>query len=203
MPSSGPCFQVEHGPIKKRKQNSRTEFSFLSTLSIFFILVKVLLARFECWGISQPPLNRDERKHRRQREEVTNCATDAVQYWMVLQELHGIFFFIIKNYNLGIFNEKQVAVKTFKTVSKISLLPTAFSKSSAEQHDTSQLITREWRVSQEALSCWLNWLWKKYHICPFGAWQARFIKQLFFFFELASFQQMLLLDSYTNGHTTE
>lgn len=63
-----------------------------------------------------------------------------------------------------------------------SLLPTAFSKSSAEQHDTSQLITGERRVSQEALSCWLNWQWKKNHICPFGAWQARFIKKLFFFF---------------------
>lgn len=34
--SSSPCFQVEHGPIKKRKRNSRTEFSFLSTLSIFY-----------------------------------------------------------------------------------------------------------------------------------------------------------------------
>lgn len=115
LPSS-PSFQVEHGPIKKRKQSSLSSARYLF---FFFIPVKVLLARFECRGISRPPLNRDERKRGRQREEVTNCATDAVQYWVVLQELHGrVFFYIIKNDNWGILNEKQVAVKTFKSCFK-------------------------------------------------------------------------------------
>lgn len=94
--SSSPCFQVEHGPIKKKENEILAQNSLSSALYLFSILVKVLLARFECWGISQPPLNRDERKHRRQREEVTNCATDAVQYWTVLQELHGRFFLLSK-----------------------------------------------------------------------------------------------------------
>lgn len=88
-------FKLNTDPLKKENK-ILAQNSLSSALYLFFILVKVLLARFECWGISQPPLNQDERKHRRQREEVTNCATDAVQYWMALQELHGSFFLLSK-----------------------------------------------------------------------------------------------------------
>lgn len=74
--------------------------------------------------------------------------------------------------------------RLFKTVSKISLLPYAFSKSSAEQHDTSQLINREWRVSQEALSCWLNWQWKKKSYLSFWSVTGNIYQETFFFFFL-------------------
>lgn len=90
------AFKLNTDPLKKENEIlAQNSLSSALYLFFFFFPVKVLLARFECWGTSQPPLNRDERKHRRQREEVTNCATDAVQYWMVLQELHGRFFFLL------------------------------------------------------------------------------------------------------------